>query len=467
MKIFKRTRSVADKVRSPRTAGQAPRWVNWFTDIGRPLSAIVVMVLCAPGERHLALLAGWGPNLSWGMAGLLVMYAGIAAVVATVRPKGAPGKRTAVVGAILSLLLAMAAQPVSHYFVTGWMTAQPRPPFWLVTVVSCVPPFVMGHLLHLAADPGTEPDVRTAGQADAEAAATVRINELKEAVRRYEQEYVRPADLMSAMGGHGQTADSEQTGHRSYRWSELVDLNPGTEPDTLPDDESNAADILSDGGGDIPWSNPAMWSPDMADTPDNEPDGRTSVSADLAAGQAFFSVRQPDGETRMVRADGTESDMFYRHLREAHPDWNFDGSVSAIPDTFGSTTYPEGDEGSTAGYHDPVRSSLMYPAVSGETRESADALIRSVRDLATPVRFVPAEVADTGQTMPDAIEAGQRTVRPSMSGSELSAWIRDLWSLDPDMPKADVRQAVRDRFPDIKADTVRKAVTRVEEAMRS
>jgi hypothetical protein len=128
-----------------------PWWVSAFTDIGRPLMSVVVLVLCAPGEQHLARMAGWTPELAWGMAGLLAAYAGIAAVVATVRPQGAPGKRSAVVGAILALLLAMAAQPVSHLFVTGWLSDTPRAPVWLIVTVSTVPPLVLGHLLHLAA----------------------------------------------------------------------------------------------------------------------------------------------------------------------------------------------------------------------------------------------------------------------------------------------------------------------------
>lgn len=130
-----------------------PWWVPIFTDWGRPLAAVVVLVLCAPGEKHLAELVGWHGWLSWGWAGLLSLYAGISAVVATVRPRGTRGKLTAVLGAILSLLLAMAAQPLSHMFVTGWMTAEPRPPLWLVVTVSCIPPFILGHLLHLAASP--------------------------------------------------------------------------------------------------------------------------------------------------------------------------------------------------------------------------------------------------------------------------------------------------------------------------
>lgn len=128
-----------------------PSWVGWFTDWGRPVVAVIVMVMCAPGEHHLAVMAGWSDRLAWGMPSCLVFYTGIAAVVATKRSRNAPGKRTAVVGAVTALLLAMSAQPVSHMFVTGHWDGDPWP---LVVVVSCIPPLVLGHLLHLAAGAG-------------------------------------------------------------------------------------------------------------------------------------------------------------------------------------------------------------------------------------------------------------------------------------------------------------------------
>lgn len=132
---------------------RVPWWVRWFTNAGRPVVAVVVLVMCAPGEHHLAVLAGWDARLAWGMAAVLAAYAGIAASVASNRPAKSPGKVSAVVGAFVSLGAAMAAQPVSHLFVTGWFSADPRPPAALVVVVSCVPPLVFGHLLHLAATP--------------------------------------------------------------------------------------------------------------------------------------------------------------------------------------------------------------------------------------------------------------------------------------------------------------------------
>lgn len=132
---------------------RVPWWVRWFTNAGRPVVAVVVLIMCAPGEHHLAVLAGWDARLAWGMAAVLAAYAGIAASVASNRPAGSPGKVSAVVGAFVSLGAAMAAQPVSHLFVTGWLSATPRAPWPLVVVVSCVPPLVFGHLLHLAATP--------------------------------------------------------------------------------------------------------------------------------------------------------------------------------------------------------------------------------------------------------------------------------------------------------------------------
>ncbi|MEU9333154.1 hypothetical protein AB0D49_08310 [Streptomyces sp. NPDC048290] len=131
----------------------APWWVRWFTNAGRPIVAVVVLIMCAPGEHHLAVLAGWDGRLAWGMAAVLAAYAGIAASVASNRPAGSPGKTSAVVGAFVSLGAAMAAQPVSHAFVTGHLSSSPRTPLWLVVIVSCVPPLVFGHLLHLAATP--------------------------------------------------------------------------------------------------------------------------------------------------------------------------------------------------------------------------------------------------------------------------------------------------------------------------
>lgn len=137
--------------RAPVPAGSVPGWVSAFRQWGVPVAAILVLVLCAPGEQHLGDLSGWGYRMSWGLSGLFTLYAGLAAVISTQLPKGARGKTSSVWGAFLSLLLAMAAQPVSHMFVTGYISAEPKPPLWLVVTVSSVPPLILGHLLHFAA----------------------------------------------------------------------------------------------------------------------------------------------------------------------------------------------------------------------------------------------------------------------------------------------------------------------------
>lgn len=127
-----------------------PWWVTLLLDVGRPVVAILILTMCAPGEHYLARMVGFG-SLSWGMPGALTAYAGIAAVVATKRPKSAPGHRTAVAGALLSILAAMAAQPLAHLYQQHVWTLTPDGRVWMTIAVSCVPAAVFGHLLHMGA----------------------------------------------------------------------------------------------------------------------------------------------------------------------------------------------------------------------------------------------------------------------------------------------------------------------------
>jgi hypothetical protein len=415
-KIFSR-RTRPDKSRtapdrSRMIAGQAPRWVGWFTDVGRPLSAVVVMVLCAPGERHLAELAGWGPTLSWGMAGLLVMYAGIAAVVATVRPKGAPGKRTAVLGAILSLLLAMAAQPVSHYFVTGWMSAQPRPPFWLVTVVSCVPPFVMGHLLHLAADPGNQPE-------DGD-------SRVEEVVARYEAAYfpapeARPEHECSDARDEApqfltdSEADAEGYPHGTYIVNTVcADCGAGLGTRT----------VFPSGGAGVP--------PEDEDIPVIPP--------------------EPSGDSMHWTPDTEESPD-----RTVPPAWLFGA------DSSGPVEVPSRTLSRTAIRQRIAESSGTPDAGQGEApdtvREIADSIIALAADTGhrTPdVRIPRSELMADGQRTPD-----------TFTGRTAGDYARELWRTTPELTGEAVRAAVRAQYPDMKADAVRKAVKRAEQAVKS
>lgn len=128
----------------------APLWVRGLTAGGRPIVLGVALLMCAPGEYHLAETAGWADPFTYGMPVVLSAYAGIAAAVASTRGPGDRGRWSAIIGACLALSLAMAAQVVSHLITTGHVIAdQPV----LIAVTSLVPPAVVGHLLHLAASP--------------------------------------------------------------------------------------------------------------------------------------------------------------------------------------------------------------------------------------------------------------------------------------------------------------------------
>ncbi|WP_425832611.1 hypothetical protein [Streptomyces fractus] len=142
-----------------------PLWVRGLTAGGRPIVLAVALLMCAPGEYHLARAAGWSPQFAYGMPVVLSAYAGIAAAVASTRRKGDRGRWSAILGACLALGLAMAAQVVSHLIGTGHLAAEQA---WLVSVTSLVPPAVVGHLLHLAATPpGTHQDTEDAPEAPA------------------------------------------------------------------------------------------------------------------------------------------------------------------------------------------------------------------------------------------------------------------------------------------------------------
>ncbi|MER5209415.1 helix-turn-helix domain-containing protein [Streptomyces sp. NPDC002838] len=142
--------------RTPGLRGAAPLWVRGLTAGGRPVVLGVALLMCAPGEYHLARNAGWDDPFSYGMPVVLSAYAGIAAAVASTRRAGDRGRWSAIIGACLALGLAMAAQVVSHLIDTGHVIA--NQPF-LIAVTSLVPPAVVGHLLHLAASP---PDAKDA-----------------------------------------------------------------------------------------------------------------------------------------------------------------------------------------------------------------------------------------------------------------------------------------------------------------
>jgi hypothetical protein len=138
--------------KKPRTPAPpaAPWYARLATSAGRPAVLAATLIMSMPGEYHVAKFAGWSDPWAYGMPFSLSAYAGIAAVVAATRPKGARGKVSATVGAGFAIVLALAAQVVAHLVQTGHMDHNQA---WLIAVTSMVPPAVLAHLLHLAATP--------------------------------------------------------------------------------------------------------------------------------------------------------------------------------------------------------------------------------------------------------------------------------------------------------------------------
>ncbi|MFE2132255.1 hypothetical protein ACFW9X_03250 [Streptomyces sp. NPDC059466] len=167
----------------------APLWVRGLTAGGRPVVLGVALLMCAPGEYHLAETAGWADPFTYGMPVVLSAYAGIAAAVASTRRRGDRGRWSAIIGACLALGLAMAAQVVSHLITTGHVIAdQPV----LIAVTSLVPPAVVGHLLHLAASP---PDAHQDAEDVPDATASDAVPSVPEAAVAELPEPAEPATV--------------------------------------------------------------------------------------------------------------------------------------------------------------------------------------------------------------------------------------------------------------------------------
>ncbi|MGQ4351965.1 hypothetical protein [Streptomyces drozdowiczii] len=135
---------------TPHDGTRPPWYARAATSAGRPAVLAATLIMSMPGEYHVARFAGWSDPWAYGMPFSLSAYAGIAAVVAATRPKGARGRASATIGAVFAIVLALAAQVVAHLVNTGHMDHNQA---WLIAVTSMVPPAVLAHLLHLAATP--------------------------------------------------------------------------------------------------------------------------------------------------------------------------------------------------------------------------------------------------------------------------------------------------------------------------
>lgn len=147
------------------TPSRAPWYARTATTAGRPAVLGATLIMSMPGEYHVARFAGWSDPWAYGMPFSLSAYAGIAAVVSATRPKGARGRFSAIAGAVVAIVLALAAQVVAHLVQTGHMNGDQA---WLIAVTSMVPPAVLAHLLHLAATPVGTPVTPVNGPSDGE-----------------------------------------------------------------------------------------------------------------------------------------------------------------------------------------------------------------------------------------------------------------------------------------------------------
>lgn len=129
----------------------APPWyVTAAIRYGRPTALLVALLMCAPGEIHLAALAGWSSTWSYGAPATMSLYALIGAICADQLNAGDPKRRSARLGAGLALLLAMSAQVVDHLISAGYLPARS---IALIAVVSAVPPLAAWHIVSIAARP--------------------------------------------------------------------------------------------------------------------------------------------------------------------------------------------------------------------------------------------------------------------------------------------------------------------------
>jgi hypothetical protein len=135
-----------------------PWYIKAVLRIALPAACLAALYLSIPGEMALASVVGWGERYTPAMPVCLSVYALSAGAISQYRRKmQLPGETTALVGGLMALLLAMGAQSISHLIEQGYMGTS----WGLVVAVSCVPPLVIAHLIHMAETPS---QVRSASE---------------------------------------------------------------------------------------------------------------------------------------------------------------------------------------------------------------------------------------------------------------------------------------------------------------
>ncbi|MFF3417991.1 hypothetical protein ACFYW9_25290 [Streptomyces sp. NPDC002698] len=130
------------------------RAVPWYISavlyVAIPLAVVAALYLSIPGEMALARTAGWTERYAPAMPVCLSVYALAAGAISWYRRQmHLPGERTALIGGAFALVLAMSAQSISHLIEQDYMGTSAK----LVVAVSCVPPLVIAHLVHMAESP--------------------------------------------------------------------------------------------------------------------------------------------------------------------------------------------------------------------------------------------------------------------------------------------------------------------------
>ncbi|MDQ1016731.1 hypothetical protein [Streptomyces afghaniensis] len=127
-----------------------PWYIKGILYVALPAACLAALYLSIPGEVTLARTAGWSEHYAPAMPICLSVYALSAGAISTYRRKmKLPGQTTALVGSLMSLLLAMSAQSISHLIEQDYMGTSAA----LVVAVSCVPPLTIAHLVHMAETP--------------------------------------------------------------------------------------------------------------------------------------------------------------------------------------------------------------------------------------------------------------------------------------------------------------------------
>ncbi|MEW2580110.1 hypothetical protein [Streptomyces syringium] len=150
-------------------------WYMWLVLAG-------ALGMSAPGEYHLAVVAHWDPAVAWVMPLVVSVYGAVAAHTAKSVPKGTLERRSAVVGALAALALALAFQVTAHLMAAGYVEESR----WLVAAVSATPPVVVAHLMHMphvTAKRVSQPTTTMAEDAETVAAATVSGHPVEMAVQ--------------------------------------------------------------------------------------------------------------------------------------------------------------------------------------------------------------------------------------------------------------------------------------------